>query len=199
MSLNKSLNWMLCIGAVALAPVCAQAELITFTHEGLGGGSIGGDLFAPSEFVITAVGDTDDRELFPIGVGWFIDHTFASIWIDGVGSFDFLVPTRTFVNNELFPEIGVVGFAHGGGMGNDLFDGPADPAFASWDMLSSIGPISNDGFLLQWDAGPPIETTGGTLVFDTASTPVTFTAVIPAPSVLAAFSVAGLGLRRRRR
>jgi hypothetical protein len=199
MRVHRLLTWSLGIVAAVLPSAAAPAEMITFVHEGAGGGTIGGNIFAPSDFVITAVGDTDDRQVFPIGSGWYIDHTAASIRIDGVGTFDILVPTRTFVNNEVFEGVGVVGFAHGGSEGLDLYDGPDGSDFAAWDMLNSIGPLTGNGLLLQWDAGPPVETTGGTLIFDTSITTATFTAIIPAPPTMALIGVVALTRQRRHR
>jgi len=172
----------------------ADASVIQFMHEGVGSGSLEGQGFQSAAFVITAYGNTDDR--VNITAGWAIQHTSASIFIDGLGTFDFLVPTRSFVNHNA----GLVGFSrsiNGGTGGNDLFNGPADAAFNSWDMLSSIGPVAGTGSLIQW--GGDIQTTGGTLLFDTGIIPATFTAtLIPAPGALALLGIAGLTARRRR-
>lgn len=169
----------------------ASAAILTFLHEGNGSGTLGGNPFRASDFLITAVGDTDDRESF--GSGWFIGHTSASISIEGVGVVDFLTPTRHFVNNT----VQIVGFSRAGS-GTDLFDGPTDPLFGAWDMLSPIGPITGQGTLLQWDHGGGINTTGGILFFDHGSTDTTFT-VVPEPGTLAMCVVGGMGLMVRRR
>ena len=47
---------------------------------------------------LTSVGDTDARYG---GAGiFFIDHVSTQISIDGVGTFDFVTPTRNFVNQN---------------------------------------------------------------------------------------------------
>src|SRR6516162_4573284 len=90
------------LGLTALMPLTASADLITFTHTGaFGSGSIGGNPFSNQGFTITATGDTLDRQSFNFGgvVGFFIEHATASITIDNVGTFTFVTPTLTFVNN----------------------------------------------------------------------------------------------------
>jgi hypothetical protein len=183
-------------------PLTASADLITFTHTGaFGSGSIGGNPFSNQAFTITATGDTLDRQSFVSG--FFIDHVTASITIDNVGTFTFVTPTRTFVNNTS----DLVGFSRAGIMGSDLYDGPVDSAFGSWDMLSSIGPISGGTGLSQWgDRFGPVITSGGQLIFNDSGTTGSFQGqVIPEPSAMTLFGIGTLGLvghcgwRRRRR
>ncbi len=164
--------------ALALLAMSAAAEQLTFIHEGSGSGTLDGSTFPASAFVITAVVDTDDRTSFTNG--WSIGHLSASITIDGLGTFDFISATRTFVNNGGQ----IVGFSRNGISGMDLFDGPENTAFADWDMLSPIGPISGDGYLMQWDDSPQINTSGGSLFFNEESSDATFTA-IPEPATIA--------------
>lgn len=174
----------------------AAAAPITFTHSGTGSGSIGATNFTNADFVITATGDTNGRVAF--SSGFFINHLSAQIGIGGVGVFTFTTATRTFVNDDS----NIVGFSRTGIFGADLFSGPIDAAFDGWDMLSSIGPIVGTGNLLQWSLSP-VETSGGTLLFDSGSSGATFqaTVAVPEPGTLAllGLSVAGLAFTRRRK
>ena len=165
--------------ALALAPLLlcaslAEANTSTFTHLGTGSGQLNGVPFPASDFTIVALVDTANQESF--GSGYSIDHTQATITIAGLGTYSFTTPTRTFVNNG----VSTVGFSRATIFGSDLFNGPGDPALATWDMLSPIGPISGTGNLLQWGSSP-IDTSGGILFFDSATTPSTFTAGAPSP------------------
>ncbi|MBN2271047.1 MAG: PEP-CTERM sorting domain-containing protein [Sedimentisphaerales bacterium] len=180
---------------LALVMAEAPAGILMFTHEGNGSGTLGGNAFPASDFVITAVGDTDDRLSFEYG--WWINHISASILIDGVGDFDILTGTRTFVNNDR----SIVGFSRAkdlGGRGPDLFDGPTDAAFDTWDMLGPIGPISGSGSLMQWTLTPLINTTGGILIFDSDSGVSTTFAAVPEPATICLLGLGGFLLRRKR-
>lgn len=194
---TKNLLKAVVVGAILASAAGANAAMITFTHEGFGGGRIGDISFgslAPVPFTITAVGDTDNVDTSVAGAR-FINHDSAMIDIAGVGVFTFTSGTRSFVNDN-----GIFGFSRAGAGGLDLFDGPDDDANGGWDMLSSIGPLTGDGALSQWDALPIIETSGGVLSFISASSQATFTAVVvPAPASLALCGLGGLAMTRRRR
>ena len=96
----------------------------------------------------------------------------------------------------------VAGFSRASGP--DLFDEPSS-AFADWDMLSSIGPISGSASLLQWSFSP-VNTDGGVLVFNDGTSASVFTATVsgssvPEPSsllliVVGLVGIVGLSLRR---
>ena len=180
--------------AVVLSP-SAHADIIIFEHESVTPvtGRIGDtDFTAP--FIITAVGDTDDRER--TNHAWSIEHVSALIDIQGVGAFEFVTQTSSFVNDGN----DTVGFSRSIGLG-DLFNGPSNPIFHDWEMLTSIGPVAGrDGRLIQWDIDPLIETTGGILrLDDRENIEVVFTAtVIPVPAVGAAIAFVCVVRRRRR-
>jgi len=145
------------------------------------------------------VADTANRVAFGLCCGWSLDNASASISIAGMGNFAFTSGTRTFVNNT----DSSVGFSRAGLGGSDLFDGPTDAAFATWDLLTSIGPISGTGSLMQWTLSP-VTTNAGTLVFGNEDSGTIFTATlggaaVPEPGswLLITLGLAGLGLFKR--
>lgn len=144
--------------------------------------------------MVTATGDTEDRQ-GERGICWIV-HRSASIDLAGIGSFSFLQPTQTFVNNPS----SLVGF---GLTTLDLVYGPTDRAFANYGLRSPIGPVSGTGELLQWDFDP-IRTSGGIMQLDSGEIPASFQAVAPiplpagAPLLLSALAALAVVLRRRR-
>jgi hypothetical protein len=138
---------------------CSSASIITFTHTGLGTGQIGPTSFTNANFTITETADTANRQSIGGPVGFLIDDSSASIAISGVGTFTFLTPTLIFVNNTSTR----VGFSRADTI-IDLFDGPVNTVFATYDLTTSIGPISGSGTLQQWQFSP-VNISGGSLGF----------------------------------
>ena len=155
--MKKVLGFAALALAIVLLPT-SSVQALTFIHEGVANGTLDAVPFGDSAFTITAVGDVRSS----YSSGWFMDHTAASIAIDGLGSFDFITGTRTFVNNNSE----IVGFSRAGSSGSDLFNGPTNSVFSTWDMLSGIGPVSGTGSVLQWANDPQIVTTGGILILN---------------------------------
>jgi len=175
---------------------CSYADPITFTHTGVGSGTIGTTTFTDAAFTITDVGDTTNVE--DLSGAFSLDDSSASIAIDGVGTFDFITGTRTFVAG------GLVGFSRATASGNDLFNGPSNAAFSTWDLTSSIGPIDGTAQLLQWSLSP-VDTSGGVLVFDDGITDTVFSATLgtavpePTGSIAVGIGVLALAVVTRRR
>ena len=175
--------------AAALLGEPAAALMVTFTHEGRGSGTLDGVPFPDSDFVIVGIGDTDDRrsiedEFLDIFV---VPYRSGFVDIEGLGRLELVLEgsddVETFVNNTS-ASVGV-------NRRFDVFNGPRDPMFGDWDMLSSIGPIAGEGRLLS----SGLETDAGTLIFDTAPSPARFTAVVvPEPSSLSLLSFSFLML-----
>lgn len=194
--------------ALAALSAAAGAAPIHYEHSGYGWGTLAGVAFgtqyAPVVFTITATSDTS----LVTACAAYNDpgclaakNISASIAIDTVGTFDFISDTRYFSN------VGVVGFGrYGADIDNntDLFSAQPLPG---WDMMVSVGPVTGNAWLLQWDTPflPRVVTTGGVLTFESAWTPALFSATVvpePATGVLAltglaaAWAVRGRGCRR---
>ncbi len=185
---------------LALISLPVHAFSINFVHEGSGSGSIGGASFGASAFVITATADTANRQDIPLGIGgFFLEHLTASISISGMGVFEFITPTQTFLNTDL----DLVGFMRTNfGPGSDLFNGPSGADFSGWDLISSIGPIAGSGRLQQW-ADSDVLTSGGVLAFADGTSDARFQATtgLPEPGTLSLFIIGLFGIawiRRRK-
>lgn len=196
--------WALSVIVFLLAST-SWAVPVTFIHVADGGpfaGSLSGNPFSGVDtFTITALGDTSAQQSLGSGI-FFIDHTSAQIEIPGVGTFTFNTLTRTLVNQGLDS----VGFSRAGASGTDLLDEVAAVVgdFASYDLLSSIGPVFGDGRVLQWSL-PTVSTTGGDLVFNDGSAEnASFQAIVrdggqvPEPGILLLLGVGLVALYRRR-
>ncbi len=170
----------LSLALVALAST-APAQTLYVTHEGVGSGTLNGVAFASTPFTIHCDFGINTVQS-PLPGVLTVDHSSASIDISGVGTFNFVTPTGTFNNQNVLP---VVGFGRANA-GADLFNGPFDSVFATWDLASPIGPVVGTANILQWGSGHgDIVTSGGVLVLDNANNvPCTFTA---------SFSPGGLG------
>ncbi len=155
--------------AMCLTTTLASDGEITFFHDGIGSGTIGGVTFNDASFTITARGDTLNRQSF--GPGWWIDHDSVQVSIEGQGVFDVFTGTRTYVNNDVH----AVGFARAGLTGWSHLYGPVDGVLASWDMLSGVGPVDGQGLIMQWNVAG-LSTSGGSWTMDDSSGPSTFVA-----------------------
>ncbi len=172
----------------------ALGHFVEFRHTGFGSGTLDGVPFGPTTFTLIGHGNNDSRTSF-FG-GFSVAHDHSHVMIEGLGMFDFQVPTRTFVSNTNK----IVGFSRAFGPGFDLINGPTDNAFTFWDMMLPIGPISgDDGKIIQWVAGD-MQTSGGILVLqDATDVPMTFEmTMVPTPGVAALLALCVLAPRRRR-
>jgi len=187
-------------------PIPANATPIRFVATGVGTGTIGSTAFTDASIVFTSFGDTNSRFQVP-GLSFTvygIQHTSSSVAIDGLGSFQVLSQTETFAN--LLSQL--VGYSRystivASPTGADLYNGPTDTAFATWNMLSSIGPINGTGRFFQWSGGqfPSVITSVGVLnIFDNPNSPATFTAtLVPEPSTFALAALGAVALLAARR
>ena len=162
-------------------PGNAPAAPVTFTYTGTGSGEIGATPFTNQSFTITAVGDTANCYSWGSGSssGYTTPHESASISIGSLGTYTFISATDTFVNNGTE----VCGFQWAPSPYTDFYYSPATSAWQSWNMLSSIGPVTGTAQLLQWNL-QAVMTSGGILEFNSAYCPGSFQATVaPQPSV----------------
>jgi hypothetical protein len=172
---------------MALLAVGAMAAPIDFTYTGSGSGTLNGIAFGVSNFSFTGTYDTE--YIFrPPNNAYAAPLDFASITIDGVGSFTITTFLYLYVNNNTMR----VGLTTGFG---DVYRSVA-PVFGTWVLDSAIGPVNGSGELLFQHNNQQLMTTGGVLIFDDATPTSTFTATLagsatPEPT---SFALAGLGL-----
>lgn len=161
----------------------ASAAMVTTIHTGQGSGTLDGVAFENAYFAITAVADTANITTFD-ETGLSNDNLSTTIYIESLGVFNFVTPTRYFVNS-------VIGFSRAGIDGADLLNGPL--LGASWDMASALEPQIGTASFLQW-ALSDVVTTGGVLVFNSGITPSAFTATVSEVPVPAGIWLLGSGL-----
>jgi hypothetical protein len=114
--------------------------------------------------------------------------TVASFTIRGVGAGTFTDPFYVFDNQG----VSVAGFTDANV--EDIVD-LSNPAFATYDVKSPIGPLDCTLFFLA--SGKPLGSTLGTIIFESSSGTPTFTAFqggsTPEPSSLVLLTSGGVG------
>jgi hypothetical protein len=174
----------------------SSAAIVDFTLTETDSGTIGGTPFSNAAFTIGGQFNTLNSRPFVLDVSITPDD-FTFISISGVGLFEFTTPVAfvddfiaAFVQlrftDTVTPLITAIG--------------PVS-VFGIWDMKSPFGPVTVTGNLLNW-SHVPVETSGGVLVLNDESQPITFQAVLanapePSSGVLVAFGMVSSFLLRR--
>ncbi len=188
--------------ACGLAATGARADLIEIRYQGfLVRGDLSNQVWFYGNTVFTAIADTSTREVYP--GGYTMRNVSMNVSLPGVGTFDFLSGTRSFVSNLNQR----AGFGRedeeGVNTGHDLFHGPVNAQFATWDMTTPIGPVQGWGRFLQWvpdEYFSPIHTTGGLLtIYEVQTTSVVTATVVPEPATFVLVMAAPFFARRRSR
>jgi hypothetical protein len=178
--------------SILLMVSTASANSITYTEEAFASGTLGGIPFSDAEMHITLIGDTSHVTVIDSG---FSENDpgpgMVLLSVEGfVGLFTFTDDVGTYVNRSS----GTAGF------GVPLFGSVLatdDGAFSSYDLRTSIGPITNSSFfrpdlLFGTTAGPLNLTSVG----DSTFTATTTTTSAAEPPTLLLLAVGLLALRR---
>jgi hypothetical protein len=177
--------------ALGCCAALAHASTITYTDQVTASGSLGTTDFTNALVTLTLVGNTTD--VTGSGSGPFVDSVGDfTVTISGVGTATFTDDMRV-VDNQTSD---VAGF---GDVDEGLFVlGTGDVRFATYDLRSGIGPIT-DTTMINISGG--FSTTAGILVFSDSSEDSTFTANMPepGPAGLIGLGLAAILARRRLR
>lgn len=184
--------------------IFASAAPVRLVYSGRGAGTLDDVPFSETEFTITAISYGSDRT----GNFGFYEHTDARIGIAGVGDFDIVSATSTYLNfaPQVVPIPDLPRYIYSIFLSDrdlvSLTSGPYSRDQSFWED-NSFGPVTGDGRLLQWDlpGSPSILTSGGILRFSDGEATLTFSAtIIPEPSTLiyVLLIMVGYGYRIRR-
>jgi PEP-CTERM motif len=191
------LLFVLVVLACSLIPLTATAGPITYAETFNASGTVNG---TPFDTVVTFTFNSDTTLVFGNCDGvpgiFCTPNGVAGVSIQGIGSGTFTDPFNVFVNQG----VQVAGFTDDAI--EDILD-LANPAFATYDLKSAIGPLSSSYFFV--DTGVPIGSTLGDVIIDSVSGIPTFTATVggttpePGSFVLFGSGVIGLAAMLRRK
>jgi hypothetical protein len=178
------------IAALMFGASAGTAQTLTCTFQFTGSGTLGTQTFTNASVMITAVSTTvrNTGELVA-------DSSSASLSIAGIGNFQFTGQTLTFETAAPYnlPPGSNVTETIGFGVLNGGMVSVNRPMTNTtlWNMLTSIGPLTSGGAILNWNISPAL-TTGGTLNIYTANPQVTFQATLTGTSLPPALNRVGV-------
>jgi hypothetical protein len=170
----------------------SSAETITLTESAIATGSLNGNGFTDALLTLTASGDTSNVVNNVSGL-FNLPNLTVSLNIAGVGTAT-VTSGGHFFSNE---NTDIVGFGGGGEIGGNeegglTILGQADSAFGSYNLATSIGPITDSSLV---DSNETFNTSAGGLLINSAGD-ATFTATVSSPepstTLLFGFGLAAL-------
>ena len=171
------------IVSIVSAALCwtAAASPATYTLSGTGTGSLGTDPFSDASFSITATADTSGISE-SLGV-FLLSNSIATLFVSGVGSATFTVPTMMVDNTA-----GAAGISAPNQ--NMTILANFSPAFSSYDLGSSLAPVLGTP---AFNPGTGFGTTAGDFSLSSVSSVIFQAEVVPEPSAFALLGLASLG------
>lgn len=180
----------------------AEAAPITYTQTAIASGTLGVTTFTNALVTLTQTADTNNV-LFSNNFYSVVPAT-SLFSVAGIGSGSFT--SSTFTASQ--PSNGLAGLGSGtAGVGGPAVLSVINSAFLTYDLKTSIGPISATGVI---NPGLVLTTTAGNFSLSSVSGNATFQATLGAPAAvpepsewlamgMAGTSVMGLMVRARRR
>ena len=165
--ITRTNKLVLCLAGMLFLAGNSPAAPITYTFSATGSGSLGDNPFSNSLFQITATADTS-QILSPAPGIFRVTDSMATVVVSNLGSATFVITTINVGNQN----VSSVGFSDPGQNLAILF--VSNPAFATYDLSTAIGPVSGPPI---FNAGDQFLTSGGNFSLTEVST-VTFEASV---------------------